>query len=296
MTDARFARIVALVMVPVAVLIAVVVLFGLAPWLDERNRLFREQAQQGVDALLAEFPFESLEDRLPRPPEVGGPLREAAAKYLADLEEFLDRDAFVGGRVGALKRLHEETEKVFAISPGFGPERGIRFTDVLRRKPFPLWRPGMENDAPTSGFLNDHTRTVASFAPPTDAGYVKSRQLVAGFRPHHFWEPPEVTPRWSLRSLDLVGLIVHEKPTAYVFDGLPTMTEVSKVPTRPLDEFEAGGLAELRQGEILVVRDVPDGLRVLGAIRAAKQCVECHGGERGDLLGAFSYTLTSRPK
>ena len=30
---------------------------------------------------------------------------------------------------------------------------------------------------------------------------------------------------------------------------------------------------------------------MLGAIRSAKQCVQCHGGQRGDLLGAFSYTL-----
>ncbi len=26
---------------------------------------------------------------------------------------------------------------------------------------------------------------------------------------------------------------------------------------------------------------------MLGAIRAAKQCLECHDGKRGDLLGAF---------
>ncbi len=30
---------------------------------------------------------------------------------------------------------------------------------------------------------------------------------------------------------------------------------------------------------------------MLGAVRSAKQCVKCHGGSRGDLLGAFSYTL-----
>jgi len=30
---------------------------------------------------------------------------------------------------------------------------------------------------------------------------------------------------------------------------------------------------------------------MLGATYGAKQCVACHGGERGDLLGVFSYTL-----
>jgi hypothetical protein len=27
-----------------------------------------------------------------------------------------------------------------------------------------------------------------------------------------------------------------------------------------------------------------------------KQCVSCHGGERGDLLGAFSYSLRRQPR
>jgi hypothetical protein len=69
------------------------------------------------------------------------------------------------------------------------------------------------------------------------------------------------------------------------------MDELRKAPTRPLDEFEAEGLKELRRGEDLFVRDAPSGRRMLGAVRSAKQCVACHGGQRGDLLGAFSYTF-----
>ena len=34
-----------------------------------------------------------------------------------------------------------------------------------------------------------------------------------------------------------------------------------------------------------------DGVRMVGAIRSTTQCVSCHDCERGDLLGAFSYTL-----
>jgi len=30
---------------------------------------------------------------------------------------------------------------------------------------------------------------------------------------------------------------------------------------------------------------------MLGSLRAAKQCLECHTAKRGDLLGAFSYVL-----
>jgi hypothetical protein len=69
------------------------------------------------------------------------------------------------------------------------------------------------------------------------------------------------------------------------------MDELREAPTRPLDDFEAAGLVELRRGEDLLLSDVADGRRVLGSIRSTNQCLGCHGGERGQLLGAFSYTL-----
>ncbi len=51
------------------------------------------------------------------------------------------------------------------------------------------------------------------------------------------------------------------------------------------------GLIALRHGEDLFASRDGNGLRMLGAIHSFKQCVACHGGERGDLLGAFSYSL-----
>ena len=85
--------------------------------------------------------------------------------------------------------------------------------------------------------------------------------------------------------------MLHEKPVAYVSANLPRMDELKKAPTRPLDRFESGGLEKLRGGEDLVTAEAGANLRMLGAIRSARQCVDCHGGRRGDLLGAFSYTL-----
>ena len=41
----------------------------------------------------------------------------------------------------------------------------------------------------------------------------------------------------------------------------------------------------------MFVRETSEGVRMLGAIRSVEQCMKCHGGERGDLLGAFSYSL-----
>jgi len=73
---------------------------------------------------------------------------------------------------------------------------------------------------------------------------------------------------------------------------LPRMDLLRKAELRPLDTFEASGVVRLRQGQTLVVSE--EGLfrlRLLGAIRATAGCVDCHGCERGELLGAFSYVL-----
>jgi hypothetical protein len=69
------------------------------------------------------------------------------------------------------------------------------------------------------------------------------------------------------------------------------MDELREAPTRELDAFEAVALGRLRAGEYLLVAEVGDRMRMLGVVRAVEQCVKCHGAERGDLLGAFSYTL-----
>ena len=67
------------------------------------------------------------------------------------------------------------------------------------------------------------------------------------------------------------------------------MAKLPKIPLRPLDVFETKGLEALKSGEAIFVRQTPAGLRMLGPIRASKQCIECHDCERGRLLGAFSY-------
>jgi hypothetical protein len=135
-----------------------------------------------------------------------------------------------------------------------------------------------------------HRDGVVDFVNPGGFGFVKDRRHVAGFQEHHFSQVPK-TDEWKLQTLDLVGLVVHERPVVYVSDKLPRMDELKKAPTRALDGFEELGLAALAKGDDLFVRDVDDVRRMLGAVRSAKQCVGCHGGERGDLLGAFSYTL-----
>ena len=54
--------------------------------------------------------------------------------------------------------------------------------------------------------------------------------------------------------------------------------------------------SSIRGGTDLHVADGDGDLRFLGAVRSTKQCVACHGGDRGALLGAFSYRLRPAAK
>jgi hypothetical protein len=120
---------------------------------------------------------------------------------------------------------------------------------------------------------------------------------VAGFIAHAFHHPPlaslEDPQKWTIDRLELVSLLHFDEPRVYLLDHLPRMDQLSSetVPTRPLDEFESTALVQLRTDEDLVVTHVGPAYRMLGSLRAAKQCQQCHTAERGDLLGAFSYAL-----
>ena len=123
---------------------------------------------------------------------------------------------------------------------------------------------------------------------------MRNRREIAGFQPHHFTDVPLVAS-WKIQTLELVGLLMHPEPIVYVSNDLPAMDKLKDVPTRALNGFEDEGLKYLQSGNDLYVRESSEGLRMMGAVRNAKQCVECHGGNRGDLLGAFSYRLQRNP-
>src|SRR5262249_33830556 len=129
------------------------------------------------------------------------------------------------------------------------------------------------------------------FVNPGGFGYVKDRQHVAGFQSHGFSKVPAPAGQWKVASLELVGLVRHDEPVVYVSAKLPRMDELKDAPTRPPDAFETAALTALRGGADLHIGDGSDGARFVGAIRAVKQCTECHGCSRGDLLGAFTYRL-----
>lgn len=150
--------------------------------------------------------------------------------------------------------------------------------------------------------------SLRSFLSSFRFGYVKDREHVAGFGPHGFQYLPrlelvggelpqlaEPTEHWAVRRLELVSLLKHDTPRAYSSDKLPQMEELLGVPTRPLNDFENDALPRLIESEEVVARATTNRIEMVGAIRAEKQCLECHEVHRGQLLGAFTYTLVRDP-
>jgi hypothetical protein len=73
------------------------------------------------------------------------------------------------------------------------------------------------------------------------------------------------------------------------------MMALQKAETRPLTKFETRALKSLREGDDLVTEATTEQIRMLGSLRASKQCLACHEVKRGELLGAFSYKLARSP-
>lgn len=117
---------------------------------------------------------------------------------------------------------------------------------------------------------------------------------VRGFEPHAFRALPGGSPageEWQLTRLELVSLLKHDPPAAYVSQHLPRMQDLSSddAPTRPLNAFESRALQQLQDAETIVAEQSRNQIRMLGGLRAAIQCQQCHRVAEGDLLGAFSY-------
>ena len=136
-------------------------------------------------------------------------------------------------------------------------------------------------------------------------GFARNVDEVAGFQPHRVltqsrirmgastWDhgfEPEVSPHdWGVKSLQLVSLLKHDRPKVYVSKTLPNMESLPEGKTRDLDTFETEALDRLYDGEDLCIEGRENEVRMLGSLRAMKQCLDCHFVERGQLLGAFSY-------
>jgi hypothetical protein len=276
---------------------AALVAYGTVSW-----SAYRQQREQ--NRLREEYAFVSMAARVPEPRAEGRLVNPDGVAWFVKHEDEL-RDGY-GWRASTLRRLHEDTTDAFVNSDGFGIARMPGAITASQVKPSENWavppQPGSPviwphgeafevSPAPERAPLAAlHLSGLSDFAYRDGWGYRKDRDRVAGFLSHRFSRVPQM-PTWTVHRIELVGLLKHAEPKVYLSDKLPAMDDLRDAPTRAPDAFETAGLEVIRKGEEGFAAQRPDVMRYLGAIRSAKQCVECHGGQRGDLLGAFAYTL-----
>jgi hypothetical protein len=260
----------------------------------------------------SKYPIESMEERL-QPSLVKAPpgfesswsnVRLAAMEK--DAQE-ANWKAFY--REHVFREIHESTIQSFVNSPSFGVGRMIYLPSdgVLRkyRTEAPPAQPGIYSSSTSTilpsvrddAVLNSlHKSAILDFSNPLSFGMIESRNRVAGFQPHGFTKVPTPDNSWKLQTIELLGVLLHPEPVVYLSARLPAMDELKVTPTRPPDTFERAALQMLKKGDDLVTAEMQDGgrMRMLGSLRNGTTCMKCHGGERGDLLGAFSYILSSK--
>jgi hypothetical protein len=270
-------------------------------------------AERELMALRAQFPEVDLTDRLNY--EFRDQMSNAAklaTNVSADLSTFegdLDLTSF-RSRSRGLQLIHQKSYLAFVRASGFGVGRVRRPSSMwlefspLIDIPFTLvqatnviviaWRNGDTGDSKDMQYLHDVSRN--SFLD-LDAFGVKSAKGRVGFVEHGFRLPPDSSVQsLTVVRLELVSLLRFDEPRVYVLDHLPRMDQLrdGEVATRSLDDFELDGLKRLWTQQDLVVRWQNNGYRMLGSLRAASQCLDCHNVRRGALLGAFSYEIDSK--
>lgn len=241
---------------------------------------------------------------------------------LVSMESQLNEVSF--GRVWALERLHDKNYEKFVRSNGFGFARmipvspyrarapriptigfaGLEFSEADRERVREMKWQSLVPDGFTwdteESFLATpsefHDRSELDFLLPESLGFVQSTTNVVGFSSHAFHFPPmplhrEQDGAWRLSNLQLVSLLKFDQPRVYELDHLPRMDHLASgdIPTRSLDGFEENALPCLMRDEDYVIQESATTIRMLGSLRAGKNCLPCHSVRRGELLGAFTY-------
>ena len=256
-----------------------------------------------LEQLQHRYAYESLSDRLPER-EVLDDVNHSDTGTWNDIEEQIETRHTLSYRTHELRRLHDNQTGNFILMAGFGvgrmpgPPSQRAIESKLREErsvPQPVFPSYIDkDDEPVETLPKMHVSGLLDFLNPAGFGYVKDREHVVGFIPHGFTELPPDTTTWQVGRVELIGLLLEREPRVYVTENLPRMDEVRNVPTRLLDAFELEGLENFRDGEDYKITESKTNARMLGSIRATQSCIDWHGGNKGDLLGAFTYQLHSR--
>ncbi|HZY86411.1 MAG TPA: hypothetical protein VFE78_16375 [Gemmataceae bacterium] len=231
--------------------------------------------------------------------------------HSAEVEEFVKREGF------GLERMPRPGPQYLELADA--PSQPFAAPLAAEYRGGPTVTLPEKGDAPTAAGLRFpaagsvgqfHATSIFYFAGTDSFGLVRDRDHVAGFRPHQFrglpplgeqgppkpGQPPaKPKERWLVSRLELVSVWKSATPAVYASGNLPRMQELKGSKTRPPTDFEAKALAALRDGEEVVTAATANEVRMVGAVRAAKQCTACHEVKRGTLLGAFSYDLHRDP-
>ena len=242
--------------------------------------------------------------------------------------------SFSNIRSRSLRMLHEDEVEAFVNRPGAGlsrmptpgpsylqegspPDLPLASNAMIRTSDdVPMILPATRAAASTrevelpseESLLEFHQQGGEAFLSPQSFGLIKNRNQVAGFQSHGFSFAPQLQSHidrpwyrkekevWAIHRLELVSLLKQEKPAVYVSKNLPRMDKLQAAPTRPLNRFEQSGLLRLREGEDVITNGSLNRIEMIGALRATKQCQQCHNVQSGALLGAFSYELLRDPQ
>lgn len=275
----------------------------------EANRLVALRQEYPAEAILERLAYERREQLTPA---TSATLSYAVSGNLAEWERFFGESL----RNWQLAAIHDSGYEHFVRGSGFSlseytrptgqnlrmpPLRDIAFSETEEARAVDIDENIWErrnirfstNDAPTL-----HLASRDDFLHLDGmGGRGEGGNKYAGFVPHAFHNPPAAAlPRpeeWTIERLELVSVRRFDEPRVYVLDHLPRMDQLGgdDPPTRALDEFETNSLDQLRYDEDLVIDERGSEVRMLGSLRAAKSCLECHAAKRGDLLGAFTYFL-----
>ncbi len=284
---------------------------------------------QSLAARLANLSAHTVQSRSNGDSEIELP--EAAEESLVRLERVFD-SWNNRRRVRSLEQLHSDEVESFINREGFGFSRrppiqpspkGLELAPLqkyvlnsqatksshIEGKPIKLESGHAISDTglPMSGLLDKfHHKSLENFAAPSTLGYVRDIENVAGFQAHelafsHRWDGSALSSTrpidhdWRVNRIELVSLLAHDQPLVYESDQLPTMVESENRRTRFLNDFEQRGLRKLVDGEDVFLEANANRIEMMGAIRAAKNCLQCHSVERGKLLGAFTYEIFRDP-
>jgi hypothetical protein len=279
------------------------------PFVSLGNRLDYETSHtQVAQALLNPEDMKRVEEQF----QLGG-LRIEALRLLhsEEADQFIQQGGFGFERMPLSSTYYRQLQ----IAPTLTPENVSYTESSLENDPeakLPIKGSGVEGPSrllSLETLLKLHWWGQEGFLARDSFGYVKSREQVSGFEAHHFQYDPSIyalnqnskeeekkaKERWVMRRLELVSLLKFEKPVVYLSAHLPRMQDIKNQPVRELSVFEEKALKQLQAGEDLVTEATTNRIHMMGSLRAGKQCLECHHGQYGQLLGSFSYDILRDP-